>query len=329
MSWLDDLRSGSALPLVQAPMAGSGGPDLARAVSATGALGTVSVSYGATTQTVGEVAEALDDVPFGIGLMNWQQEDLPGVLEACVETGPALLSVSLGDPTEPVRRARAADPAVPLVVQVGTREEALQALDLGVDLLVARGSEGGGHGRGEVSTFVLLQEVLELAGPTPVLAAGGVATARGVAAALAAGAAGVWVGTAFLACRESLLGPALKEAVRDAGSDGTTWTRVFDVAQRLGWPEHLGGRALRNDLSARWQDDVDGLAEVIAAGDADGVTESVRQARAEGDPSLAPVYAGEGVGLAGGEPTAAEVVADLMGYREHLLAAVDRTGDAR
>lgn len=246
------------------------------------------------------------------------------MLEAVLAHRPSLVSLSFGDPEEPVRRARAADASVPLAVQVGTVEEARRALGCGIDLLVARGSEGGGHGRGGVSTLVLLPEVLDLAGKVPVLAAGGIATARGMAAVLAAGALGAWVGTPFAACAESPFAEAYRAAMIAAGSDGTTYTRVFDVAQRLDWPEVYGGRALRNATTERWDGRVGELVETIAAGDPDGVTEGVRAARAAADPQVAPVYAGQSVGLLVGHRTAAEVVAELGRGRVLLREAAAR-----
>lgn len=324
-TWLDDVRSGHRVPVVQAPMAGASDARLAAAVSAAGALGTVAFAYGATPEDVATVSRAAGEGgPFGIGLMAWQLGESPEVLDAAVARGPALLSISFGDPTPWVGRARALDPGIQLTCQVGTRDEALRALDAGVDLLVARGSEGGGHGRGGVSTLVLLQEVLDLAGKVPVLAAGGIATARGMAAVLAAGALGAWVGTPFAACAESPFAEAYRAAMIAAGSDGTTYTRVFDVAQRLDWPEVYGGRALRNATTERWDGRVGELVETIAAGDPDGVTEGVRAARAAADPQVAPVYAGQSVGLLVGHRTAAEVVAELGRGRVLLREAAAR-----
>ncbi len=326
MSWLDDLLAGRVLPVVQAPMAGASDTRLAAAVSDAGALGTISVAYGATAESVRTACGELGERPFGVGLLNWQQLDLPGVLEAVLEHRPSLVSLSFGDPEEPVRRARAADASVLLAVQVGTVEEARRALGCGIDLLVARGSEGGGHGRGVVATLPLLQQVLEVAGDTPVLAAGGVATGRGLAAVLAAGAVGAWVGTGFTVCTESPFAPELKAAVIAAGADETIYSSVFDRALRLGWPPDHGGRALRNEVTDKWEGRVDELVASLAAGDPYGVTERVTAARQRNDPSEAPVYAGQAVGLLEQERSVAELIAELATYRDHLSRAVGRLG---
>lgn len=310
-------------PIVSASMAGASDGALAAAVTRAGGLGTIGVGGASTPGWVGAQAEiARAAGPFGIGLTIWMEEGRSGVVEAACAAEPDLLVISFGDPTALAGRVRELAPGSSLAIQVGTRAEAEQALALGPDLVIARGSEGGGHGRSEVATLPLLQEVLELAGDVPVLAAGGIATGRGLAAVLAAGAAGAWVGTPFAACAESTFAPALKAAVIAAGTDGTAWTRVFDLAQQLGWPPELGGRALRNDFLATWQGREDEL--VAALADDPGMTPEMERARAAGDPTLAPVYAGQSAGLVPGERTAAEVVAELATCREHLAAASRR-----
>lgn len=321
IGWLEGLTH----PIVLAPMAGATDGAMAAAFTLAGGLGTMAFAYGATPEIVGrETAVARAAGPFGVGLMNWQVGQQEGVLEAVVEAGPALLSLSFGDPGEVVPRVRELDPGLAIATQVGTVEEAERALEIGVDVLVARGSEGGGHGRGAVSTLPLLQQVLDLAADVPVLAAGGIATGRGVAAALAAGAVGVWVGTAFAACLESPALPAVKAAMIAADSSQTIFTRAFDVAQRLDWPEQFGGRALTNDFTQKWADRLPELAAQVSA--SDDLTLRMRLARSEGDLSLAPVYAGQSVGLIHSERSVADVVAELATYRDHLRAALDRLG---
>src|SRR5204863_92166 len=128
------------------------------------------------------------------------------------------------------------DAGIVVATQVCTVDEALRAVAAGVDLLVARGSEGGGHGRDDVATLPLLQAVLDVV-DVPVLAAGGVGTARGLAAVLAAGAEGAWVGTAFLGCHEVAWSKARKQKVLAAGLSDTVYTRVFDIGLGAPWPE--------------------------------------------------------------------------------------------
>ncbi len=181
---------------------------------------------------------------------------------------------------------------------------------------MVRGSEAGGHGRDAVSTLPLLQEVLEVA-DVPVLAAGGVSGPRGVAAVLAAGAEGVWAGTAFLLCREALTPQPVRRRLVAAGSEATAYSSVFDRGQRLDWPAEYGGRHLRSPFTDEWAARVDEIAsddEAFARIDAD---------RAVGG-DAAPVYVGQGVGALAGERTAAEVVAHLGSGVDLLAGAAER-----
>src|SRR3712207_4570113 len=136
----------------------------------------------------------------------------------------------------------------------------------------------------------ILQEVLALT-DRPVVAAGGIATGSGMAAALAAGAAGVWIGTALLSCTEGLNSAAARERVREATGEETVLTRAFDVAEGIAWPERWPGRALVNDFSRTWHGREDELSEHPDA------RRLVVEGRRTGNPAHAPVYAGESVGL--------------------------------
>lgn len=312
-TWLTE-RWDLDVPVVGAPMAGAGGAALAAAVSGAGALGMFGIGHRVTGEQV--LAQcgvaAAGGRPYGVGLMAWALAQDRAPLDAVLQARPALVSVSYGPYAEHVRELQAAGIAV--ATQVGTLAEASEAAGAGVDVVVARGGEGGGHGRDDVSTLVLLQAVLDEV-RTPVLAAGGVATARGLAAVLAMGAVGGWVGTAFLACTEATTTPAARARLIQARETDTAYGRVFDVGQRLAWPPEYGGRALRNDFFDRWT----GREEELAADD-DAVAE-LAAARAAGDLATAYVYAGQGAGLLSRERTAAEVVADLAGAADLLRQA--------
>jgi nitronate monooxygenase len=302
-TWLTE-RFRLDVPVVGAPMAGPGEGPLAAAVSAAGGLGMVGVGGQRSADWVREQARVASDPgrAFGIGLMAWvlEQDDAP--LAAALASGPELVSVSFGDVDRFVGRVR--DAGVAVTTQVGNLDEARRAEAAGVDFLVARGAEAGGHGRNDVATLPLLQAVLENV-DIPVVAAGGIATRRGLAAVLAAGAAGAWVGTALLGCREAGGSAAARSRLLAASETGTSYGRVFDVAQRLGWPEAYGGRGLRNRYFDRWADRLDELATDDAA------QQELADARAAEDYDTAYVYAGEGVGLLDRERTAAEVLGEL------------------
>lgn len=302
-TWLTE-RFGLEVPLVGAPMAGIGDGRLAAAVSVAGGLGMFgapATAPGSWITKQSEVAGA-SGKPYGVGLMAWALADNPGQLDAVLAARPALVSVSYGDFARYVRPLREA--GIVVAVQAGTTEEARAAERAGADVVVARGGEGGGHGRDEVATLPLLQSVLDAVG-VPVLAAGGIATARGLAAVLAAGAEGGWAGTAFLGCAETTLSEAGRARVLAAGETGTAYGRVFDVAQRLAWPPEFGGRALRNTFFDRW----DGREEALSADEA--ARAELEAARAAGDFDTAYVYAGQAVGMVAGTVTAADVVAQF------------------
>ena len=316
MPELREIVAALSTPIVGAPMAGAAGGRLAAAISAGGGLGMIGVGNVATVeQGRGECGmAAASGERVGVGLMCWSLPQNPELLDAALEFEPIVVSLSFGDPRPHLAKVRATGAAV--VAQVGTRAEAADALDAGVDGLVVRGSEGGGHGRGVVSTLPLLQQVLDLT-DRPVLAGGGVATARGLAAVLAAGAVAGWVGTPFAACAESLFRPELKEAVIAADTDQTVYTRAFDIAQRFDWPTRYGGRALVNTFTTSWADRTDALQAAVT----DELTAKIKQARVDADLSLAPVYAGESAGLVDRARTAAQVLADFAPFRDYLRAA--------
>lgn len=300
-----------AVPVVGAPMAGPGEGALAAAVSAGGALGMVGVNATREPAWVREQASlaGAPGRPFGIGLMAWALDSHPEQLDAAIDARPALVSVSFGA-FEPYV-ARLKDAGIVVTTQAGNLDEALRAERSGVDFVVVRGGEGGGHGRNEVGTLPLLQSVLDSV-DVPVVAAGGIAGARGLAAVLAAGAAGGWVGTAFLGCREAGSSTGARRALFAATDTGTAYGRVFDVAQRLSWPAEYGGRGLRNTYFDRWHDRLDDLA------DDDAASAELRDAREAGDYDTAYIYAGQGVGLLREESTVADVLAELARAEELL-----------
>lgn len=155
------------------------------------------------------------------------------------------------------------------------------------------------------------------------LAAGGISTARGLAAVLAAGASGAWVGTAFAGCLESTSSPAARRAMAAADASDTVYGRVFDIAQRLAWPERFGGRALVNDFTRHWVGRERELAEQTATPDS-AITAAMARARADGAVDTAPVYCGQGVGQIRVGVPAAEVVAEFARAGELLRSAAGR-----
>jgi nitronate monooxygenase len=301
-------------PIVSAPMAGWSGGELAGAVGEAGGLGMIGVGSATPTDWIRDQArKARERGPFGIGLMGWAVEGRPELLEATLAEEPAAVSISFGDPAPYADEVREA--GVFLMSQVQDAEKAERAVEAGVDVLVAQGTDAGGH-TGSVGTMPLLQRVLEIgdAAGKPVLAAGGIATGRGIAGVLAMGAAGAWIGTRFCATRESLEDDKAKQRILEATETGTVHTRVFDLTQRIPWPEEFPGRALRNGFTARWH----GREEVLRAHLSSAAME-LREARERGDYSEAYIYAGQAAGLVNDLLPAGELVERLAAEAEERL----------
>jgi nitronate monooxygenase len=311
-----------AVPLVQAPMAGVSGGALAGAVSAAGGLGFIGVDSSAPGSWVADQAAVAAGAgrPFGIGLMAWSLGEHLDQLEAVLAARPSLVSVSFGPYADHVAALRAQ--GITTATQACTVADAHEALAAGVDLLVVRGGEGGGHGRDEVATLPLLQQVLDLVQAegvdVPVLAAGGISSARGLAAALAAGADGVWVGTAFMLCTEATTAPEARQRLAAARAEDTRYSAAFDRSQRMGWPREFAGRHLRSPFSDLWPGTAEG------ADTDDDAFAAVAAAKAAGAGDALPIYAGQGVGALTRERPAADVVADFAAARDLVRQAAQR-----
>jgi nitronate monooxygenase len=259
-------RFGIEYPILNAPMGGGDAPGrLAAAVSEAGGLGMI----GGTSQ-IGEkwvrdeVRAARDgtDRPFGIGFISF----LPNageLMDVALDEGVRIIAHSFGDATPYV--ARAHDAGALVLWQVRTVEEARRAVDAGADVVTAQGSEAGGH-TGVRSTLPLVPEVVDAIAPVPVIAAGGIADGRGIAAALVLGADAVWIGTRFLATHECGVSDDYKARVLAARGSDTVLTSVFDIAGGVPWPPGIAGRALRTEFTNEWHGREDDLRATIADG---------------------------------------------------------------
>jgi nitronate monooxygenase len=301
---------GLRVPIVNAPMGGVAGGRLAAGVSAAGGLGMVGMG------TAGSVALLHDELPhvagtFGIGLVDWVMRKEAGLFEAALAARPVLISVSFGTDLSWVSRVH--DAGIAAATQVYNGDEARRAQDAGIDVVVARGCEGGGHGEATIGTLPLLDAVLE-AVEVPVLAAGGIASARSLAAVLAAGASGAWLGTVLSASVDSLISDAGRSALIRARETDTESTRVYDIARHLPWAERFPSRVLRNDFVERWTGHEDAL-----AADADVGAELARATAAD-DRRIAAVDAGQGVGMVTDAAPVSEVIDRLCTGARELLA---------
>jgi nitronate monooxygenase len=300
-------------PIIGAPMAYVGRGRLAHAVSQAGALGMIGIGSSESVEFLAReaaIARGVEQGRFGIGMHTWAIEKRPDLLDAAIEARPFLISISFGSVAPYVERLH--QHGILLATQVNTRAEALQAERDGVDLIVAQGTEAGGHVTGQVSTLPLLQAVLNMV-QVPVIAAGGIATPGGVAAALAAGAEGVWVGTALLASPECENTEDARTRIVQAQETDTVLTRAFDVAQGLAWPPQYPGRALRNRFTDQWHSHIDTLPENNEA------RQQLAEAIATKNYDLAHIYAGEAVGLVTRQQSAGDVIRSLGDGAERLL----------
>ncbi|MGD1223492.1 NAD(P)H-dependent flavin oxidoreductase [Streptomyces krungchingensis] len=305
-------------PIALAPMGGSAGGALAGAVSRGGGLGLLGSGNGDQDWLARELpvlAEESAGKPWGIGFQTWAID--ASVVARALEHRPAAVMLSFGDPTPFAERVR--DAGTALILQVTDLEEARRAVDLGADVIVAQGTEGGGHGaRHGRSTLPFVPVVVDLAAPVPVLAAGGIADGRGVAAALALGASGALLGTRFQATTESLVDPATAEAIVEGRGEETERNRVLDIARGSRWPARYTARTLSHPFLDRWR----GMEEELAADPR--ARQAYEDAAAHGEIPALPQWASEAVDLIEDLPSAADLVGTLARQAEDALARAGR-----
>jgi len=286
-------------PILLAPMGSAAGGRLAAAVTHAGGLGLVGSGYANADTIRKELAEA-GNARVGIGFILWALEKNPAALDVALDARPAAIMLSFGDPAPFTGRIK--DAGCRIICQVQTLAQAREAAAAGADVIIAQGRDAGGHSGTTRGTMGLVPAVVDAVAPIPVVAAGGIADGRGLAAALALGAAGVSMGTRFTASRESLWDQAMKARTLAAGGDETQQTRVFDVVRGAPWPAIYPGRALRNTFSARWHGREDALAADQPEQEKDYL------AAPETDFATRVVWAGEGVDLVTDIPSAAEII---------------------
>jgi nitronate monooxygenase len=294
---------GLQYPIVLAPMGAVSGGRLAAAVSNAGGLGLVGGGYGEEAWLRRELQQVKEGTQraWGVGFITWSLQR--PVLERALAERPHAVMLSFGDPQPYAALIRSA--GCKLICQVQDLEGARIAQEAGAHIVVAQGSEAGGHGATR-ATLPLVPAVVDAVAPTPVLAAGGIADGRGLAAALMLGAQGVLIGTRFYASVEALGADAAKQRIAGARGDETVRTRIFDVVRNLPWPEVNTGRALRNRFVERWHGRESELAAALA-----GEAPAYRVAAQRADLDTAVVWAGEGVDLIKSVERAATLVADI------------------
>ena len=302
-------------PVLLAPMAGVSGGALAAAVSNAGGLGLIGGGYGDADWLMREF-NAAGDARIGVGFITWSLARQPQLLDLALERNPAALMLSFGDFKPFLHQIREA--RTKLIVQVQTLEQAREAVDAGVDAIVAQGTEAGGHG-GTRATLPFVPAVVDIAQGIPVIAAGGIADGRGLTAALALGASGALCGTAFFASDESLASDHAKQAALSGSGDDTERSSVFDLARGLNWPSEWNLRTMRNSFTRQWSGDIAGLRENLAQ-------EQTRfnTASAAGDMDVAAVIVGEAADLIRTQETAQATLRAMISQAEDRLRCLCR-----
>ena len=315
---------GIDLPIVQAPVGGITTPALTAAVSEAGGLGTLSITWRDpdTLRTLLRETHALTSKPFAVNLvLDWDPAER---LTIALQEGARIVSFFWGDPAPWVEQVHAAGGIV--LHTVASAEEARRAADDGVDAVVAQGWEAGGHVWGQVSTLALVPRVVDAVAPLPVIAAGGIADGRGLAAMLTLGAGAAWMGTRFLLAEEAATHPVYQETVIAAAETDTDYSALFDV----GWP-NAPLRTLRNATWEAWRAAGEpvigsrpGEGEIVATGEDGRAIERYSNAApvagASGDVAAMALYAGQGVGLAKRIQPAAEIVREIAEDAARVLA---------
>jgi nitronate monooxygenase len=307
-------RLGIRHPILSAPMAIIAGARLVTAVGEAGGFGILGGGYGEKEWLEQETAKLQQcSVPFGIGFITWSMARKPELLDIALEANPRAIMLSFGDPKPFAPRIKAAGSF--LICQVQTEDMAKQALDAGADILIAQGTEAGGHGASR-TTLDIVPAIVDLAaGRVPVVAAGGIADGRGLAAMMMLGASGVLLGTRFYASIECDGADEAKRRICRASSGETVRSIVFDLSRNNVWPAPFTGRCLVNDHARRWVGREVDLMQNVAT-----IATDYAAATTAGNFDISAVIAGEAVGLIHDIPTAGEIVDRIVSEADQILS---------
>jgi NAD(P)H-dependent flavin oxidoreductase YrpB (nitropropane dioxygenase family) len=313
-------RLGISHPVIQAGMGGVARAALVAAVSNAGGLGMLGMIRQPAVFVREQIrlTRTLTSRPFGVNLVLAvpAPEGLDAQLAVCLEERVPVVSFFWGDAGPFVERCHAAGTTV--MLQLGSTEEARRAADAGVDLVVAQGVEAGGHVRGTVGLLPLIASIVEAVPGTSVIASGGIVDGRGLAAVLAAGADGAWIGTRFVATDESEAHSDYKKRLVLAGEADTVHTEAFHI----GWPPHSPHRVLRNALTDGLEPSPGAIGRLRRGDHTVEVVPfsvTVPTVDVEGQTELMANYAGQGVGLVREILPAAAVVERIVREAETII----------
>jgi nitronate monooxygenase len=312
-------RFGIRHPIICAPMAYVAGGALAAAVSRAGGLGIVAGGYAGAVSGEPDLEIELARAKsgkFGVGFITWALAQAPKMLTKALQHSPYCVFLSFGDARPFAAEIR--DAGAALICQVQFLSQVGMALEAGAAAVVVQGNEAGGHGSTNRSTFPFVPEAadyLKQRSPkTLLIAAGGVADGRGLAAALMLGADGVLVGTRLWASAEALTPKTHTDKAIGKTGDSTVRTKVLDALRGVPWPREYSFRILRNKLTDEW---ADREAEAFRAFGA--LSEKYAQARAQNDLDTVAVVCGEAVGLVKDRPSAESIVKSMAAQAADLL----------
>jgi nitronate monooxygenase len=276
-------------------------------------LGILGGGYGERAWLERETAKLKQaPAPFGIGFITWSLAKQPELLDVALDAQPRAVMLSFGDPRPFARRIKAAGAL--LICQVQCEDMAEQALEAGADILIAQGFDAGGHGASRTTIDIVPSIVNIAAGRVPVVAAGGIADGRGLAAMMMLGATGVLMGTRFYASQEADAAEKAKGRICAAKSGTTTRGIIFDLSRNNVWPAPFTGRCLINDHARRWSG-----RELELLQNVNTVAAEYTAAKSAADFDIAAVIAGEAVGLIHDIPRAAEIVDRIVTEAEQIL----------
>lgn len=315
-------------PILCAPMALVTGGELAAAVSRAGGLGIVGGGYAGTLggepDLETEIARAKSAKfksagskpdKFGVGFITWALERTPMTLTKALKYSPFCVFLSFGDPRPFAAEIREAGAL--LICQVQMLSQIDMALEAGAAAIVAQGAEAGGHGASR-STFPFVPEAadyLKQRSPeTLLLAAGGIADGRGLAASLMLGADGVLVGTRFWASAEALTPKAHTDKALIVSGDSTIRTKVLDALRGVPWPQEYSYRFLRNGLTDKWAERESEALRAFGS-----LSEEYARARAQNNLDMVAVVCGEAVGLLKDRPAAKSIVQSMASQAVDIL----------
>ena len=300
-------------PILNAPMGGTAIGTLAAAVSNAGGFGMIGGTSGGGPdwlRTQIQIARSKTSRPFGVGFIS-SFPKLDDLVQVALDEQVAAINHSFADPTPYVAEAKTR--GVRVFAQVQSVAQAQRAAKAGVEAIIAQGTEAGGH-TGAAGTLALLPAVVDAVGDIPVLAAGGIADGRGLAAVLLLGAVGVSLGTRFVASEEWGGGAWEQQAVLTATADDTIRTAVYDQIRGANFPAGIADRVLRNQFNTTWE----GRATAINERRADLQRELAQGAQAN-DPNVVDISAGVAVGLIHSLEPAGSIVQRLVAEAEQLL----------